>query len=35
MINDKTIWTFWESKDKMPGYVKLCIETWKVFFFRL
>ncbi|MGI7088190.1 capsular polysaccharide synthesis protein [Campylobacter coli] len=32
MINDKTIWTFWEPKDKMPGYVKLCIETWKVFF---
>ncbi|EJT2944479.1 hypothetical protein NVU91_000778 [Campylobacter coli] len=31
MINDKTIWTFWEPKDKMPGYVKLCIETWKVF----
>ncbi|EJE7740246.1 hypothetical protein M5T57_001610 [Campylobacter coli] len=32
MINDKTIWTFWEPKDKMPGYVKLCIEAWKVFF---
>ncbi|EAI2970859.1 hypothetical protein E2810_05740 [Campylobacter coli] len=32
MINDKTIWTFWEPKDKMLGYVKLCIETWKVFF---
>ncbi|EGD3546985.1 capsular polysaccharide synthesis protein [Campylobacter coli] len=32
MINDKTIWTFWEPKDKMPGYVKLCIETRKVFF---
>ncbi len=32
MISDKTIWTFWEPKDKMPEYVKLCIETWKIFF---
>ncbi|WP_144653739.1 capsular polysaccharide synthesis protein [Campylobacter coli] len=32
MINDKIIWTFWEPKDKIPGYVKLCIETWKVYF---
>ena len=23
------IFTFWEPKDKIPFYLKLCIETWK------
>ncbi|WP_278916551.1 capsular polysaccharide synthesis protein [Helicobacter pullorum] len=32
MENDKIIWTFWEPRDNMPGYVELCIETWRVFF---
>lgn len=25
------IFTFWEPKDKMPDYLKLCMETWKKF----
>lgn len=25
----KKIFTFWEPKDAMPAYIKLCIETWK------
>ena len=25
----KRIFTFWEPSEKMPGYLKLCIETWK------
>ena len=32
MENSKIIWTFWEPRDNMPGYVELCIETWRVFF---
>lgn len=31
MINDKIIWTFWEPRDKIPEYIKLCMETWKFF----
>jgi len=27
----KKIFTFWEPKNKIPGYLKLCIETWKKF----
>lgn len=27
----KKIFTFWEPTDKIPGYIKLCIETWKKF----
>lgn len=26
----KYIFTFWEPKEKMPGFIKLCIKTWKV-----
>ena len=31
--NDKgnTIFTFWEPIERMPGYIKLCIKTWKKF----
>jgi len=29
--NKKTIFTFWEPKDKIPGYLSLCIKTWKKF----
>lgn len=25
----KNIFTFWEPLDKVPGYLKFCIETWK------
>ena len=25
----KKIFTFWEPRDQMPEYIKLCIETWK------
>lgn len=25
----KIIFTFWEPKEKMPGYLLLCIKTWK------
>lgn len=25
------IYTFWEPRDSMPGYLQLCIETWKKF----
>lgn len=32
MVNDKIIWTFWESRDKIPEYIKLCMETWNFFF---
>ena len=28
----KNIYTFWEPKEKMPGYLQLCIKTWKKFF---
>jgi len=27
----KYIFTFWEPSRKIPGYLKLCIETWKIF----
>lgn len=27
----KKIFTFWEPADKMPDYIKLCIESWKKF----
>jgi len=27
----KQIFTFWEPKEKIPGYLKLCIRTWKKF----
>ena len=25
----KKVFTFWEPKEAMPGYVQLCMETWK------
>lgn len=25
----KKVFTFWEPKENVPGYVKLCMETWK------
>ena len=25
----KRVFTFWEPKEKVPGYVRLCMETWK------
>ena len=30
--NKKIIFTFWEPKEKIPGYLKLCIKTWKKYF---
>ena len=27
----KRIFTFWEPKENIPGYISLCIETWKKF----
>ena len=27
----KNIFTFWEPKEKIPGYIKLCMKTWKKF----
>ena len=27
--NNKVIFTFWEPKKKIPGYLSLCIKTWK------
>lgn len=27
----KRIFTFWEPKESMPNYIKLCIKTWKIF----
>ena len=29
--DEKYIFTFWEPKDKIPGFLKLCIKTWKRF----
>lgn len=29
--NKKKIFTFWEPSEKIPGYLKLCIKTWKKF----
>jgi mannosyltransferase OCH1-like enzyme len=31
LIQKKNIFTFWEPRDKIPGYLKLCIRTWKKF----
>ena len=28
-LQRKKIFTFWEPKAKMPGYIRLCIKTWK------
>ena len=25
----KKVFTFWEPKEKVPGYVRLCMDTWK------
>ena len=24
------IWTFWEPKTALPGYIQLCLKTWKI-----
>lgn len=29
MTGEKNIYTFWEPAANMPGYIRLCIETWK------
>ena len=29
--NKGFIFTFWEPKDQIPGYLKLCMQTWKKF----
>ena len=29
--NKKYIFTFWEPREKIPGFLKLCIKTWKRF----
>lgn len=31
MINKPKIFTFWEPKEKIPAYIKLCMQTWKKF----
>ncbi len=31
MQNNKTIWTFWEPKENLPAYLKLCMKTWQKF----
>lgn len=31
MADVKRIFTFWEPKENIPGYISLCIETWKKF----
>ena len=31
MKNKKLIFSFWEPKEKMPAYLKLCINTWRHF----
>ena len=28
IFNQKIIFTFWEPKNKIPGYLHLCIKTW-------
>lgn len=28
---NKIIFSFWEPKNKIPGYLSLCIKTWKLF----
>ena len=30
-IQKKFIFTFWEPKGNIPGYLRLCIKTWKKF----
>ena len=30
-LNSKYIFTFWEPNKKVPGYLNLCIKTWKKF----
>ena len=25
------LFTFWEPKEKMPAYIRLCMQTWKKF----
>jgi hypothetical protein len=29
-MNDKTIFTFWEPKDRIIPYIRLCIKTWEL-----
>ena len=31
IINGKNIFTFYEPKNKIPGFLSLCIKTWKKF----
>ena len=31
MTNKPKIFTFWEPKEKIPAYIKLCMQTWKKF----
>lgn len=31
MQESKIIWTFWEPKEKIPAYLKLCMKTWQKF----
>ena len=31
MTENKRIFTFWEPSQKMPAYIRLCIQTWKKF----
>ena len=31
MSMTEKIYTFWEDKNNMPEYIKLCIESWKKF----
>jgi len=28
---EKTVFTFWEPKESIPAYIKLCMQTWKKF----
>ena len=30
-MTNKKIYTFWEPKEKIPGYIKLCMKTWYKF----
>lgn len=30
-MTDKYIFTFWEPKENIPAYVKLCMQTWRMF----
>ena len=30
--NQKIIFTFWEPHENIPGYLLLCIKTWKIYF---